>query len=462
MEFLEMPKRPTAFDSLRLDDSGLERLVRESYRRFREALKTERDRFGRNRFTEIDSKLGRAIGFLSKVFSNHDSIRVDRLFAVLALLNRKISDLAIRIDGVGNTPPPPPPGYVTSFVTLRTNWRAEFQGWLSQFRVSEDGLNISFDPWALVREAETNPAAGGDSAEKHLEFMIHLRENKFSPATAKNFCWLLGAMAYIHRLSGELEEAAGLLGAAFQIEAKLDDTTTRSFLYRDLSYLLSHLGQVEEAGICAQKAVDLSLVSPEGEGLGESLFARAVMVKWSGEPEKALTLLRGSLPHLKNASPQFEKTAILEFAWLLVAIGKPERASEKLSILDDCLDQLPLLFHAKYYLACAVTESLKGNFLKSDEYFGESEAIFERLGSPSDRAILLLQKCHHRLRAGHRLEDLTEAASTLASELRRGSAGEAALVDVARLILSGEVTLALVRKSIEVLEKPWSQRTRAL
>lgn len=447
--------RPSPLDSMHLDPT-LQKKVEREYRRLLRVLEKERERFGYRRYTEIDQDLGRSPGFLAHVFNELASLTVERLLGLLALLGRPLSVLVEPLRE--RVPSSPRPGYVLTFTGKRSGSRAfrKLRARLDEIQVEPSGGTIAFDIQLLLRRANQDLSKGRTLVQKHLDLLMDLDPTSLTADSVESVCSLLSFSSYLYRSSGDYDRAAEWLELAFGLEARLDRPTTRALLYRDCAYLLSELGQIIEAETCASRAVQLCLASPTGKGLGESLYARAVMVKWQGEAEEALCLLEGAQIHLRDAPLTFRKAATLVAAWLHIDLNRPEAAIHALREIEETLPDLPPLFHGKVHLAHAVAASMMGRFDSAEERFALAKDSLGTYGSPADQALALLHECHHCVRSRASAQHLLDGLTSLSTQMKRGSFGEAALIDVARLILEGEVTAVALRRSIEAIEQPWS------
>lgn len=447
--------RKSPLESLKLEESLLEQVSR-SYWRLMDILKSWRDRFGKNRLVKIDNGMGRRKGYSADFIRGRDTITLDRLLAFAAMMDRTLQDLIEEFGSFPRIPPGPQPGYFRAFAFSRSKIYSKLAAWALQMEIGKDGFYSSFDHEALISKAQEDPQQAISIAEKHVEMLLEIAPVQVNPESTKSLCWVLGILASLYRTKGDLRRSLELLEIAFSIEANLEEFTTRAFLFRDAAYLLSHLGHFREAERCAKSAIDLSLVAPNGKGLGESLYVRAFTIKWQGDYAEALLVLRGALPHLEDSSLEFKKSAALEMTWLFIESGKVEKAAHWLTSATEELERLPPIFRARVHLAHAVLYSIKGNRPLAEDHFEKAWEIMEECGSPSDRSLALLRICSHRIKFSLGLNDLVDVVIELAQKMERGSTGEAALLEVSRHIVAGELTQERVRVSIAALNKPWT------
>lgn len=454
-------KRKEPTESLNLDPELTEE-VRREYIGILGVLKRWREDFADREFKTVDENLGRSSGYLTHVFSLRDTITLERLLAFLRLIERSLRDLAQVLEPRQRVPPAPPARFLAIAIQSSSRSFEDLSEWVLNLKVSESGGSINIGPQQVLEKAEEDRDLALEAIAKYLDLAMEFAPRSISPESANNLCWVLGIWSFILKERNRHGDAAELLGMAFDLEARLDYFDTRAFLYRSLAYVLAEIGSFHEAEECARSATELCLLSPVRKGLGESLYARALILKWRGEPEDALAFLNGAANWLEKGQEQYQRAIDLESVWLKLATGNLEGAIQGLEKAKQHLDrEIPNLDRGKIIFARAVVGSESGEGLAADRDFSEAGLLIREFGSPTDQALFLLRKCRHRLRYGKSLTDCVPELSSLANYMKKGSSGEAALLEISKMVVADEVSVDLLKRFILVIDKPWAHRERA-
>ncbi len=230
-------------------------------------------------------------------------------------------------------------------------------------------------------------------------------------------CRIWSNLANAYRVSEDLDEAQSSFDRAY--EHYLSGTGDRLLLARYLDLLSSLFRARRQFGL-VRATLNLAFIiylrSGEKHLAGRTLLNMAIFTGYSGEPEKALLLLKRALTLVdENRDASLVFTAVHNQLWFLVEAGQYE-AAQKLLFLNrrryedgGRLNRLKLRWlEARIDAAMGKPERAENIFWEVKEGFEQADLGYQAAVATLDLAAVLLRQ----RRAGEARETAIEAAET--------------------------------------------------
>jgi len=425
-----------------------------------------RKRFGKGKISAIDTLMKRSTGHTARIERGVDQITVKRFFFILALLRAPWSGLAAVLKSEKPIPDPPPPAYLSLFRN-RPKHRSstvaylnDLIEWTESVGFSIDGVTFEIDPDFVRGLMNDNLQVALELAETTIRGVLASPTKTIEKETARRVAHLIGATAEMYRHRGQFNLSIDLFNIAFDLERRLGDLPARSYLFRASAYLLSDLGEVEEALEFAEKASRIAIATYRTEGLGQSLYVRAVMIDRLGDYESAALLYGAALEHLQDCRVEFRAAVHLAIAYAELQAGNFKNSKMEVEEAWTLASQPRGLLRARLLSVKAELMSLEGDEESAEGMFADAQSVFEEYGNSLDVALGALAYARHFLRFGRNREALGLVADTgrRANQLRGNRVGEAALLELIRNALRGPLTVEMVEEVLQKLERPWNYR----
>ncbi|MEM1204938.1 MAG: hypothetical protein AAGN66_17035 [Acidobacteriota bacterium] len=431
---------------------------RELLRAIRRLREQARHSKGMQRGT-IDGALGHAPGYLSRVLSGNAQLTCARLFEILAVVGEEPADFFARTFPL--LEPPTAVGFLptrkeASKRSSRLPIRDRLLTWGRHASVAADGGVFDGDPAHLTRTILRNQDEAYALAVSWLEPVTESAPTAMEPESASRLCEVLVILGEVLRRRGDRNTAADILDLAFRFERPLGRPALRALVYRTGVYLLSDLGDLDSALMFAERAERLAQAADDPVGVPRALYLRALISKRLGFPDRALPLLRqcGRQLQALPGDHRHHRTAVaVTLARIHLEAGDLGQASASLTVAEGLLVRRDDATYAQWLAAAGEVASLEGRSEEAEARFAEAKAIYGRVGNPSDRAVVLLCEVLHLFRAGDlpALSSRVEEITALAEHVEGNPIGQAALLEVARHILRGELAEARIRESLAAL-----------
>ena len=428
-------------------------------RRVLEELGEVRRTHGRGRLGDLDRALGRKPGFLSSAIKEQERLSLDRLLAALDFLGVAHHSFFERAFPWPRLPSSPT-GYLPQLSPKRR--RSETSAlvdWFSRLRIDPLATTSLQDPGFLEETSRVDPSAAIRAARATVESLLALRPSSLSPQASQDLCRIVTLLGSLQRMRGELGAACDHLDFAFRVEARLGDAALRSLVFRSAAYLLSDLGDLEEAERFARSAVELAASAADLEGLGRSWYARAVMADRLGEADLAIELYQSCLAYSDWIGSACRIGAYLALAHqhledsrVHAAQELAERAHQELGDQRGSVSAILLMVRAE--------------IASAHHQWNEAEALFERCenefaayGSAGDIAFARLRQMGCLMRAGQvaQATRLAQELMPLATQLRGSKVHESLLLSIVRSAYQGQLALEKVERAI----REWRLQARS-
>ena len=456
------------------DDDSIARAKEEAAemeRRLLAWLDRLRQQGAAGKLLRLDQLLGRpAGGHLTKVIAGEKEIYLGRFLFAVALLRGKWRDLLASLELPEPIPEAPPDGYLWRFREPRKSLdQLDYLGtltkWLGTVHVDDEaGQDIALDIELVRSTMNENRNAAHDSADALLRAVIAARPERITRATAHRLLHLLGLLADLYRLAGLRTLALVLFERAFAFERRARDLAGRSYLYRTAAYLFSDLGELDEGYLFADRAVRIALATKRCEGLGPSMYVRAVMVDRRGDYEAAGQLYEGALTQVGDTVSGFRSAVYIAAAYAYLQADRDREATVALDRAWELVGDGGGLDAARIRSVGGELASRRGDSETADSLFAEARQLCKAHGTPSDIVVGELLCARHLLRTHdvERARECLRRVSDVASRID-GPVGEAAVLQLRLELSRGVLTNEVLVRTVRRLEQPWryiKSRTR--
>ena len=294
-------------------------------------------------------------------------------------------------------------------------------------------------------------------ADAQLRALLAVAPAKITLATAHRVIHLLGLLADMYRLAGLRSLALALFDRAFLFERRFDDLAGRSYLYRTTAYLLSDLGELDEGYFFADCAVRIALATQQCEGLGQSMYVRAVMVDRLGDYKNAGHLYESALAQLTDVNDEFRGIVFNTLAYAYLQDDRDSAAQGAFEKAWNLLADQGGQHAARLRSIGGELASRRGDLPTAESLFAEARQLWEEHGTSSDVVVGELLYVRHLLRCGdlERARDCVHRASDLAHRMDGSPVGEAAILHLRLELSRGVLTNEVLVRTLHRLEQPW-------
>lgn len=432
-------------------------------------LSEERAAFGYGFAAEIDQRLGKAEGYLGRVFRGEVGLQVETLFRSLEALEVEPADFFVRAVGARLHPENllqrlirgcKEPGLPT-LVQIERMIEEEESGSAAEGDVEPEAeeMRTSGHLYERLRSLDelrfSDPDVVLEPTERLLEGAFENVQELQSRSAFHLLCRVLGTLASLYRVQARFGIAARCLSCALRLSARHQLKKTRVDLLQRTSYLLGDQGEYRLAVEITRQASDMYVILQDPPGIGRALVDRGIMLNRAGEPEAAIEAYESSLEYLPEDAWSNRFSACQGLGQIFLQRGDLEKARHWAARANECHRTRRGPNWLRLVWLRGEIDLEAGDLESAERVLRDVRSGFEDRESPFDLALVSLRLAKALFLAG-RFSEVCEIAADMMGLMKAfygHRVATAAIQEFARAALTGDLSAEMLERVSQEIEK---------